>query len=829
MEFELGSTYSGYKFLDVVARSRSAVVYRVENTLAQRVEVLTALPAGVRDDRDAAERLLREMRIRARLCHPHVVTFYTALPLEGQLVMTTELFESVSLAERLKLGPLPWREALAATRQVLAAVGAGHDFQVIHRGITPANILFGPNGIWKLTNYSLAYQLNNGDTESGSMVGDPHYISPEQVKGAQDLDHRSDLYSVGTVLYEMITGRPPFDSRSQFELMLAHVNQRPPAPSAMRSGLPRFLDFIVLKALAKEPAARYQSAAEFAGVLLAAGSETPETVAEAETSAVELAAAPAQTQSTESELAPFAAVVAKPAEPVAAVVVQAAEPVAGAQPAPVCEATTRLAVAQPSEEPPDPAVEAAEPGVEAPAAAIAQPAQAAEAAAPEVPETLPVAEPAETALVASVAAEPEVPAAVVEAVEVVAVEPAPVEAVPGPGPQPVAETLSVESAGCEPMPVEAVPAVEPAPATVIEPVVEVVAVEAAPVEPTPAPEPAAAIAIEPAAAETVSVASTAREPVATEAAEVEAVPAEPTPLPELVAAAEIEPVAPENPPAPPAAPEPVAAEAAAVESASAEPTTIPEPVATAAIEPVAHETAPDPSPVPEPVVAAGTETQPPAEPAPTPEPAAAVLAAEAEPPVLEPVVAAAVAAAPVEEPAPAQDLVAPPAPVETGEPAPVMAAAATANGKLQGALWQAAAIVAQAAVVQPPALEPESEPVPVRLASEVRRTPALSPAPAPQTPSAWAPVAAQSASAPVPVGAAAAVAVALADLPAPAPAPIPNPAAAPAPVPESANQNIPALIAAARGGFDRAHWIIFGSTAAFLTIIWLAIWLAAGK
>jgi len=99
MEFELGRTYSGYKFLDVIARTRSTVTYRVQNTLAQRVEILTALPAGARDDQDAAERLVREMRIRARLAHPHIITFFTALPLEGQLVMTTELFEGVPLVE----------------------------------------------------------------------------------------------------------------------------------------------------------------------------------------------------------------------------------------------------------------------------------------------------------------------------------------------------------------------------------------------------------------------------------------------------------------------------------------------------------------------------------------------------------------------------------------------------------------------------------------------------------------------------------------------------------------------------------------------------------
>src|ERR1022692_4192072 len=159
MEFELGQTYSGYKFLDVVRRSRHAVQYRVQNTLAQRVECLRALTgaaaddpdaaetflrevrirarlshphivmfyttlfrSAAADDPDAAETFLREVRIRARLSHPHIVMFYTAVPIEGRMTMTTELPDSLSLAERLNLGPIPWREALLIAHQLLDAL-----------------------------------------------------------------------------------------------------------------------------------------------------------------------------------------------------------------------------------------------------------------------------------------------------------------------------------------------------------------------------------------------------------------------------------------------------------------------------------------------------------------------------------------------------------------------------------------------------------------------------------------------------------------------------------------------------------------------------------
>src|ERR1035441_2670547 len=107
MEFELGQTYSGYKFLDVVTRSRGAVQYRVQNTLAQRVESLRTPAAAAGDDPDAAERFLREVRIRARLSHPHIVTFYTALPIEGRMAMTTELADWLPLSQGLNPGPNP--------------------------------------------------------------------------------------------------------------------------------------------------------------------------------------------------------------------------------------------------------------------------------------------------------------------------------------------------------------------------------------------------------------------------------------------------------------------------------------------------------------------------------------------------------------------------------------------------------------------------------------------------------------------------------------------------------------------------------------------------
>ena len=271
MSFELGRTYSGYEFLEIANQTGTTVAYRVRNTLADRLELLHVLSQTAENDPQRRERFMREMRLRARLLHPNIPGFLNATELNGHLVLTTELIEGRPLAEKLKQGPLLWREACRITVQILSALACAHEFDIVHRDISPDTVWITPDGSVEISNFGMAKGLSSPQlTQAGSIFGNAAYISPEQARGSMDVDCRSDVYSVGALLFHMLCGRPPFVAKSEFELMLAHVREEPQPPSAFHAGVPQPLDAVVLRALAKEPAQRYATAAEFAESLAAA-------------------------------------------------------------------------------------------------------------------------------------------------------------------------------------------------------------------------------------------------------------------------------------------------------------------------------------------------------------------------------------------------------------------------------------------------------------------------------------------------------------------------------------------------------------------------------
>jgi len=253
-----------YEILGVLGAGGMGRVYRVRNVITDRVEAMKVLLPDLEGQEEVAARFLREIKLLAALHHPNIAALHTAQTIDNQLVMIMEYVEGNTIASRLSEGPLPVSDALTYIDQALSALSYAHQQHVIHRDIKPANMMLTPDGIVKLMDFGIA----RTDTEPakltapGTTLGSINYMSPEQVKGAA-IDERSDLYSVGISLYEMVTGEKPFHGDSNFSIMAAHIQQAPTPPVQLHPGLPDGLNEIILTSIAKSADDRFQSADAF--------------------------------------------------------------------------------------------------------------------------------------------------------------------------------------------------------------------------------------------------------------------------------------------------------------------------------------------------------------------------------------------------------------------------------------------------------------------------------------------------------------------------------------------------------------------------------------
>jgi serine/threonine protein kinase len=253
-----------YEILSVLGSGGMGRVYKVRNSITDRVEAMKVLLPDLQGHEEVAARFLREIKVLAALNHPNIAPLHTALTIENQLVMIMEYVEGQSLSSRLNNGPIAVPDALSYLDQVLDALSYAHHQHVIHRDIKPANMMLTPAGSVKLMDFGIARTEDEPSklTAPGSTLGSMSYMSPEQVTGAAT-DERSDLYSLGISLYEMVTGEKPFQGESNFSIMAAHINQAPTPPMDLLPGLPSKVNEIILTSIAKSPTQRFQSADAF--------------------------------------------------------------------------------------------------------------------------------------------------------------------------------------------------------------------------------------------------------------------------------------------------------------------------------------------------------------------------------------------------------------------------------------------------------------------------------------------------------------------------------------------------------------------------------------
>ncbi|MBN1137623.1 MAG: protein kinase [Anaerolineae bacterium] len=244
-----------------------AIVYKAFQPSLRRYVALKVLPDYFQADPEFVARFQREARAAAQLSHPNVVTIYDVGEQAGIHYIAMEYLEGGSLLDRLARGPLSPEEALQIVEQVGGALDFAHSRGLIHRDIKPGNILFSADGRPKVTDFGIA---RAGDTSrltrSGTLLGTPEYMSPEQAQG-RPVDHRSDLYALGVILYEMLTGRVPFQADTPHAIVYALIHQPPLPPRQLRPDLSSAMEAVLLKALAKQPNERFQTGADMTAAL----------------------------------------------------------------------------------------------------------------------------------------------------------------------------------------------------------------------------------------------------------------------------------------------------------------------------------------------------------------------------------------------------------------------------------------------------------------------------------------------------------------------------------------------------------------------------------
>jgi hypothetical protein len=270
LEGEVVPTIPGYAIGKTLGRGGMGVVYRATQRSLNRPVALKMIRADLGVESGQLARFRIEAEAMGQLRHPNVVQIYDVGEAVGAPYFSLELLDGGSLADRLDGGPMPPRDAAALTATLARALGAVHRVGIIHRDLKPPNVLFDADGTPKITDFGLARRLEveKGQTMSGQVMGTPSYMAPEQARGETSrIGPPADIYALGAILYETLTGRPPFRGPSTMETLAQVIFGEPVPPSRLQPKLPRDLETICLKCLHKEPERRYATADDLAADL----------------------------------------------------------------------------------------------------------------------------------------------------------------------------------------------------------------------------------------------------------------------------------------------------------------------------------------------------------------------------------------------------------------------------------------------------------------------------------------------------------------------------------------------------------------------------------
>ena len=264
MSFEIGTAVGPYKIIEKVGQGGMATVYKAYHDALDRHIAIKVLHTVFKDNEPFLRRFSREAKVIARLEHPHIVPIYDISKHDGYPFLIMRFIDGETLKDRMSAGALSRPEISRIASAIAQALDYAHGEGILHRDIKPSNILLTPRGGVYITDFGLARLTQAGEsTLSQDMImGTPQYISPEQAKGIKELDGRTDIYSFGIVLYEMVTGQVPFQSDTGYSIIHSQIFDNPPLPSSLNKNISPALELVLLKVLSKEPENRHGTAAE---------------------------------------------------------------------------------------------------------------------------------------------------------------------------------------------------------------------------------------------------------------------------------------------------------------------------------------------------------------------------------------------------------------------------------------------------------------------------------------------------------------------------------------------------------------------------------------